>query len=161
MVARITALEQTGRPRFTPIDPSELRFLGKIEDGEPVCEDGVRGRVGHLRRGLRRAPPDLLGQSRHVWDEASYETVAWCGPGSSRQNLQRFRSFYTAFPPETIRSTPSSVSSEGDPAAGSIQTLSEKSTLRRAAATAMAAWKKAARRRNVLLSVSAHRRQTA
>jgi hypothetical protein len=70
----------SNRPRFTPIDPSELRFLGKLEDGKPVCEDGVRGRVGHLRRGLRRAPPGLLGESRHVWDEAAYETVAWCGP---------------------------------------------------------------------------------
>jgi hypothetical protein len=22
----------------------------------------------------------LPGESRHMWDEASYETVAWCGP---------------------------------------------------------------------------------
>jgi hypothetical protein len=80
MVARGSALRPTGRPTFTPIDPSELRFLGKLEDGEPVCPEGAKGRVGHLRRGLRRAPPGLLRQSRHLWDEASYETVAWCGP---------------------------------------------------------------------------------
>ncbi len=80
-VARSSAFAiDSNRPRFTPIDPSELRFLGRIEDGKPVCPEGVRGRVGHLRRGLRRAPPDLLGQSRHVWNEATYETVAWCGP---------------------------------------------------------------------------------
>jgi hypothetical protein len=77
MVARSSALNSsTGRPVFMPVADSELRFLGKLEDGKPVCEDGVRGRVGHLRR----APPGLLGESRHVWDEAAYETVAWCGP---------------------------------------------------------------------------------
>jgi hypothetical protein len=27
-----------------------------------------------------RPAPGLLGDSRHVWDEAAYETVAWCGP---------------------------------------------------------------------------------
>jgi len=30
-----------------------LRFLGKLEGGEPVCPEGARGRVGHLRRGIR------------------------------------------------------------------------------------------------------------
>jgi len=81
VVARSSAIRPgTDRPRFTPIDPSELRFSGKLVDGEPVCPEGARGRVGHLRRGIRRAPPGLLGESRHVWDEATYETVAWCGP---------------------------------------------------------------------------------
>ncbi|HUT78264.1 MAG TPA: hypothetical protein VM285_11285 [Polyangia bacterium] len=80
-VAMSSALNSsTGRPVFMPVAESELRFLGKLDDGKPVCPEGAKGRVGHLRRGLRRAPPDLLGQSRHVWDEAAYETVAWCGP---------------------------------------------------------------------------------
>ena len=88
-VARESALEiDSNRPRFTPVDPSELRFLGKLEGGEPVCPEGVRGRVGHLRRGLRRAPPGLLGASRHVWDEATYETVAWCGPALGPEVLR-------------------------------------------------------------------------
>jgi hypothetical protein len=88
-VARESALAiDSNRPRFTPIDPSELRFLGKLDDGKPVCPSGVKGRVGHLRRGIRRAPPGLLGASRHMWDEAAYETVAWCGPDLGSEVLR-------------------------------------------------------------------------
>jgi hypothetical protein len=87
-LSRNSALCSTGRPRFMPVDPSELRFLGKLDDGKPVCPSGAKGRVGHLRRGIRRAPPGLLGASRHMWDEATYETVAWCGPALGPEVLR-------------------------------------------------------------------------
>ncbi len=52
------------------------------------------------------------GYGKQLLEKLSTQLTANLGKGFSRQNLQRFRLFYQAFPPEKIRSTLSSISQD-------------------------------------------------
>ena len=54
------------------------------------------------------------GYGEQLLEKLSAKLTTRLGKGFSRQNLQRFRAFYIAFPPEKIRSTLSSISPDGE-----------------------------------------------
>jgi hypothetical protein len=58
---------------------------------------------------IKQRDPELVEK---LLEKLSAKLTANLGKGFSRQNLQRFRKFYIKFPPEKIRSTLSSISSD-------------------------------------------------
>ena len=77
---------QDGGPgRLGAVDEVGVEIIAQREDLRFIA-GLLCGFDGMVERPV--SPPDLLGASRHMWDEATYETVAWCGPALGSEVLR-------------------------------------------------------------------------